>query len=721
MKKLLLFVLTLSLLALTSKAQVTQINNNASLHPVGLLNNNLAIAISGVDQTLWVTDATAGGTFQLSTTIFDSGGVVLNGKYIFAGSTAAEGSEIFITDGTIAGTQIIKDIVPGATGSTSASDEMTLLNGYVYFIATTAAEGSELWRTDGTAGNTNMVADIIPGPTSSNDPGKYNLTSTGTYLLFDVKTVAEGNELWRSDGTIGNAVLLKDIVTGLASSNPTSFFPFSNNILFSVTAADGIHGEIWRTDGTAAGTVLLKDNLNGVTIGTPPFTYQLPFLVFFHAFNGRAYFVIDDGVYASGIWSTDGIDGTAAHTSFLADEGIAAGAYSYASAALLNDAFNLPGKFIFPVIDGISRFELWESDGSTAAGTKLFMSFPPNANNNFPLIYVNIGFNSSTRIFTYPLYNGYFFFTANSNAEGNELWKSDGTVAGTSRVTDINPGLGDGVGKNDPSYFYTTAGLYFAANNGTQGIELWKTDGTAAGTTIVKDINPNASVTAGDGKSDSDPGLDFIVNSRIMFMATDGDDANKTDLFVVDGIFNPLPVQLLDFTVVPSNNDALLHWSTSQEINSKSFTIQSSADDKNWQSIGTVNAAGNSAVKNNYSFKDIGVANSGKTIVYYKLIITDIDGKTAQSNIIYLKLKGDKNWNVRLLSNPVRENVKLLFEGVSGNVDFSITDMAGHLLYKNKIQNQNGLLTIPVNLSAGMYILTANLNKDKKVIKFIKK
>ena len=712
MKKLLLFVLTLSLLALTSKAQVTQINNNASLQPAALLNNNLAIVVSGVDKTLWVTDATAGGTFQLSTTIFDSGGVVLNGKYIFAGSTAAEGSEIFITDGTSGGTQIIKDIVPGAASSTSASNGMTLLNGYVYFIAATVAEGSELWRTDGTPGNTNMVADIVPGPTGSNDPGKYNLTSTGTYLLFNVKTVAEGNELWRSDGTIGNAQLLKDIVNGPASSNPTSFYPFSNNILFSVTAADGIHGEIWRTDGTAAGTILLKDNLNAPTLGP----ISLPFIAAFHVFNGRAYFIVDDGVHASGIWSTDGIDATATHTSFLQDEGIT-GPNSFVSSVLIVDAFNLPGKFIFPVTDGISRFEFWESDGSTAAGTKLFMSFPANANNNIPFIFVNIGFNSTTRTFTYPLYNGYFFFTANSSAEGNELWKSDGTVAGTSRVTDINPGVGDGVGNGFTSYFYTTSGLYFAANNGTQGNELWKTDGTAAGTTIVKDINLNTSVNNGD----ADPNIDFIVNSRIMFTATDGDDATKTDLFVVDGIFNPLPVQLLDFTVVQSNNDALLRWSTSQEINSKSFTIQSSADDKNWQSIGTVNAAGNSAVKNNYSFKDIGVANSGKTIVYYKLIITDIDGKTAQSNIIYLKLKGDKNWNVRLLSNPVRENLKVLLEGVSGNVDLSITDMAGHLLYKNKIQNQNSLLTIPVNLSTGMYILTANSNKDKKVIKFIKK
>jgi ELWxxDGT repeat protein len=712
MKKLLLSNLSIFFLTFFSLAQVTQINNNNSLQPTALLNNNLAIAISAIDSSLWVTDATAGGTFQLSDTIkATGGGLVLNGKYIFSGTAPNEGAEIFITDGTKTGTKLIKDIIPGTTGS-NPDDNMALLNGFVYFTDSTAAEGRELWRTDGTPGNTTLVKDIITGPTGSNTPGAYNLISTGTYLLFDVKTALEGNELWRSDGTSANTSLLKDIITGPVSSNPRAFFPLNNFILFSVTAADAIHGEIWRTDGTAGGTILLKNNINQVILAP---TIYFPFNAMFHVFNNRAYFIIDDGIKASGIWSTDGIDETASHTSFLQDEGVpsVSGFETIINATLLIDAFNLPGKFIFPVTDGTTRFELWESDGSTAAGTKLFKSFPANANHKFPVIYVNIGYDTTNHTITYPLFNSNFFFTANSTAEGYELWMTDGNPdpAHTNIVKDINPGVADGI-TDTSSYFYTTAGLYFAATDGVKGNELWKSDGAILGTTLVKDINPNA--------GDANPNLTFIVNSKLMFTATDGDDPNYRDLFVVDGIFNPLPVKLLDFTVMQTTNDAILQWSTLQEINSKSFTIQSSTDAGNWQTIGTVPAAGNAVVKNNYSFTDAGVINSGKSIVYYKLIITDIDGRTAQSNIIYLKLSGIKKWTVQLFANPVHDNVKLLLEGVTGMVELSITDIAGKTMYKNQLQNQNGLLTIPVNLGTGVYVLVVKTNNEIKTIKFIK-
>lgn len=711
MKKFLLLTSSIFLFASLMNAQVTQINNNNSLSPVALLNNNLAIAESDIDQSIWATDATAGGTIQLSATIKANGpGVVLNGKYIFMGLTAAEGSEIFISDGTAGGTKIIKDIVAGATGSTDAMDDMTILNGFVYFIATTAAEGRELWRTDGTAANTTLVKDIVTGPTGSNDPGQYELTTAGNYLLLDIKTVAEGNELWRSDGTGANTVLLKDIITGPQSSGPRSFFPLGNYMLFSTTAADGLSGEVWRTDGTAGGTVLLKNNIVNVS-------FFSSFSALFHNFNNRAYFIINDGVNESAIYSTDGVDATAAHTSLLKDEGVTGPAASYNGAFLL-DAFNLPGKFIFPVTDGDTRFELWESDGATAANTKLFMSFPPNAKSNFPFILVNIGYNAGSQTISYPLYNGNFFFVASNATEGYELWKTDGTVAGTSLVKDINAGVADGIGTTGTSYFYSTAGLYFPATNGTQGVELWKSDGTAGGTTLVKDININAGVNSGN----SDPSLSFVlVNSKIMFTATDGDDPNNTDLFVVDGVFTPLPVKLLDFTVTPRSADAVLNWRTSQEINSKDYTVQRSFDGEHFENIGIVSASGNSTSSKSYSFTDIGIINSGKAVVYYRLMSLDIDGKGTASAIITLKIKGTDKWNVKLLSNPVTENIKLLLTGFTENIQLSVVDIHGKKLYSVIKPAVNGQVSLPASgLPKGIYMLVTETMNERKTIQFVK-
>jgi hypothetical protein len=214
----------------------------------------------------------------------------------------------------------------------------------------------------------------------------------------------------------------------------------------------------------------------------------------------------------------------------------------------------------------------------------------------------------------------------------------------------------------------------------------------------------------------------FINNSHLFFGATDGNDPDHTDLFVVNGTFRVLPIQLLNFTVIQKSNDAVLQWSTSQEINSKDFTVQSTSDydATEWENIGTVTAAGNSSVRKNYTFTDIGVINSGRDIVYYRLVMNYIDGKTEMSDIVVLKIKNADHWDVQLLSNPVKDNVKILVTGVKGRANLSINDINGKILYKMQIQNQNGQILIPVILQKGIYLLSVNNDNERKTIKFIK-
>ena len=90
--------------------------------------------------------------------------------------------------------------------------------------------------------------------------------------------------------------------------------------------------------------------------------------------------------------------------------------------------------------------------------------------------------------------DGTLYFEASNATDGFELWKSDGTAAGTVMVKDINPGP-DGSNPSDLTNVNGT--LYFEANDGPNGAELWKSDGTAAGTVMVKDIDP--------GPTSSDP------------------------------------------------------------------------------------------------------------------------------------------------------------------------------------------------------------------------
>src|SRR5688572_6753297 len=168
--------------SLCAHAQVTQINSNQSLSNPYPLSNTKAVYISDLDQTLWVTDGTLAGTIQLSSTIKHVETVgstaILNGQYLFAGTTPETGTELYVTDGTPGGTVLVKDINPGVPNSAPSSDA-AVLNGFIYFTAETPTEGRELWRTNGTPAGTTLVKDIVTGPTSSNEKDDYHLSSAG--------------------------------------------------------------------------------------------------------------------------------------------------------------------------------------------------------------------------------------------------------------------------------------------------------------------------------------------------------------------------------------------------------------------------------------------------------------------------------------------------------------------------------------------------------------
>ena len=712
MKTNLVFCICLLLLAISSRAQVTQINSNKSLHVKYPLTSTKTIVVSDIDSSIWVSDATLLGTVQISPTIkYEEAGAVISGKLIFRGSTAATGSEIYSTDGTPGGTGLVKDIYAGATGSIPG--EMILMGEFIFFTAATAAEGRELWRTNGTLGGTTLVKDIVPGTDSSNTINGYHLFTNGLYLLFAAKTASAGIELWMSDGSPTGTAILKDINTGNAgadSSNPASFYKFNSIVLF--TAKDATHGEeIWKTDGTPGGTVILKD-INPGTANSTTFEifpgFDAPVFQSFHTFNNRAYFNAYDGTSTGEIWSTDG---NPLNTSLLKDI-IPGTSLSFISVI---QAVNLPAKFIFPVSDGSSISELWESDG-TPGGTNLFKSFSVINPGDMPFIFIPYSIDLVNGTFNQSLFQGTkFFFTAATLTEGNELWVSNGTLAGTNMVKDIYPGADNGI--NIPggiSYLYTSTALFFKGTTGGQGDELWRTDGTLPGTSMVADIYTNA--------GSSNPELSFISNvNKIIFSATNGDDPNLTDLYVVDGNFTPIPIKLTDFTVKLKAADALLQWNTLQEINSKDFTIQRSYDAVHFENIGIVQAAGNTSNRHEYMFTDKGVVNCGKETVFYRLLISDMDGKEENSNVILLKLENKTGWDLRLLSNPVQHDLQILLSGTRNIIKFSISDMNGKIIYRNTIKDINGQLNFPVSMQPGVYVLIAENNNEIKTIKFAKK
>src|SRR5262249_35599001 len=153
--------------------------------------------------------------------------------------------------------------------------------------------------------------------------------------------------------------------------------------------------------------------------------------------------------------------------------------------------------------DGSHGIQLWKSDG-TAAGTVLVSDIQLGAGGSWLRDLTNV---SGTL----------YFSVGGSGTDGWELWKSDGTAAGTVVVTGI-PGYSPGAMTN------LNGTLVFSADNVTNGWELWKSDGTAAGTVLVKDINP--------GPDPSFPRNLTTVNGTLFFSAldwTNGDELWKSD------------------------------------------------------------------------------------------------------------------------------------------------------------------------------------------------
>jgi len=439
------------------------------------------------------------------------------GRLLFAGNDGETGSELWATDGTSLGTIRVKDINARAADSSPiplAARENTLL-----FAADDGEHGRELWTSDGTEAATKLVKELNPGSADAFPhcvfPCDYSGVEWNSGVYFAADDGTHGEELWRSDGTASGTRLVRDINPGAASSSVSNFTRAGNGFYF--TAEDGVHGyELWRSDGTEGGTHLVKDLMPGAT----------------GVFRGRQDFVDFHGALfflaAGALWRSDGTE-----------EGTLPVREVNASGGLIATSDYL----FFPGGDG-----LWKSDGTTA-GTVLVSSIGGSnltdanglvfftAGRNDVELYKSDGTGSGTVLVKeisqffgsdpWSLTNleGTLYFTANvsfptDRATGRELWKSDGTAEGTILVKDINPGPGNAftgqvATANPPPRHLATVGgrVVFAADDGVSGEELWASDGTVDGTILMQNIAA--------GAASSSPSRFMRAGSRLYFVADD--------------------------------------------------------------------------------------------------------------------------------------------------------------------------------------------------------
>lgn len=438
----------------------------------GSLNGELYFAANdGTDSSidLWKSDGTEAGTQQVKElSITDSApfGFLAFNNWLYFFTGTRYNYRMWRTDGTTKNTYPVSDLTFG-----EYVGDPIIFNNALYISAQepgSDGHGLELWRTtqdlsDGSPGPMQRVTDI--NQSGSSWPSDLTLFQDG--LFFTAYDPAEtGREIWKLDAN-GNLQVF-DNFPGVDSSSPGHLEVFQDILYFS--ARDAEHGtELWKSDGTLPGTGMVVDLNPGESISSPQFLT---------ATNYGLYFAGQTALNGSGIFRFDG----------NSVEKLANG-----------QALNLTSAGDVLYFTMTDQNELWRSGpehGAASAGTYV--------------VKTSLGLPASNPLFMTWM-DGILYFQANDGVHSTEIYRSDGTDAGTQLVKDINPESGD-----DHIIAPTPLGkkLFFFADSYPEGIEPWISDGTEAGTFLLSDVNPQ-----GNGAY-----LDDMINMHLkqLPVTTDG-------------------------------------------------------------------------------------------------------------------------------------------------------------------------------------------------------
>lgn len=423
---------------------------------------------------------------------------------------------------------MVRNIHPGAKGAKPS--DFVSLNGKLYFVANDSTHGRELWITDGSETGTQLVVDLYKGNASSDI---YHSVAFKNKLYFSANSNdGKGTELYSSDGTASGTGLIKDIYLK-GSSNIQEIVVAGDYLFFSASNGGDVNNatiergqEPWYTDGTTIGTKRYADVYAGykgskpynfVSIGASAFWLgDIPSRgeELYRGAGGRSLSTLEvrPGLFDSDVRHMTKVG---QRLYFTADGGTFGTELYYAGpsggATLVKDIVPGTGSS-FPIeladVDGLCYFacndgsgsgmELWKSDG-TQNGTEMVVDVLSGPTSSSPTRIADVG--------------NWVFFMAKTASKGVEAYATDGTEKGTFFLKDINPGL---LGPTIGEMIVVKNRLYFSAGTLAKGKELWVSDGTTSGTKMVMDIN--------SGSGSSNPHNFHFHDGILYFSANNGKD-----------------------------------------------------------------------------------------------------------------------------------------------------------------------------------------------------
>lgn len=389
---------------------------------------------------LFVSDGSAAGTqllADLQPGAAESSAVLLgvtNGQLVLAADDGVHGKEPWATDGTPLGTVPLGDLAPGFASSLGqlspfpTADAAAALgaDGLVYLGADDSVHGRELWRTDGTPGGTELVADLNPGAGSS---APWGFTPLGPNLLFAATTTTAGTEPWITDGTAAGTHLLADVVPGSDGSGPRWFREGPGGVYFQAHGPDGLPAPWFAV---ATGAPLIKLATSPPVEGLADHYFGVPL----GAAGGQMIFFGRDDDHGIEPWVSNG---TPAGTSLLADLNPGPSGSLWLEHIVQTLLIDKPGMtstgLLFRAQSGAANIDHFVTDGSPAGTRRLAdldlqrSAFPPHGIRGGPAIQSML-----------TVFGPRVAFAADDGVHGIEPWESRGSPSTTRMLGDLFAG-----------------------------------------------------------------------------------------------------------------------------------------------------------------------------------------------------------------------------------------------------------------------------------------
>ncbi len=437
---------------ITALIAVLEIERDAALENISSKESEIVNLLTSISEAEHVIDSMMSQLYHTTSECPESNpGYRIKVGYDISSDENLAGSEIISKVGECPGNSgLVKDVYLGSQSSDPHS--MVSMGGNLYFVADDGVHGEELWRTDGTLGGTYMVSDINPPLCDiCENPG----TDFGDIVAGDNKiffAAAAGNdpirELYVSDGTESGTQRISETfecITSLFDSYPEFTYSGVNSISVVPASEVGFDTAYFSAFQCSTERYVCTGEEPHFSDGTEQGTYQL-------------------------------IDLKAGNTDLAAPGGGSVVADIVGSKPtdfmkVGDDIFFSANSDQGAVSSDVGR-ELFKMDlSSIFSSVSLVRDISQGTHDSNPMYFEEMG--------------GLLYFTADDGISGTELWKSDGSASGTGIVSNIAENSSSSWPGEKISIGNT---LFFTADNGMSGMELWKSDGTYAGTSLVKDI-----------------------------------------------------------------------------------------------------------------------------------------------------------------------------------------------------------------------------------------